>query len=161
MSIWRRLIKVCAQGSEILHHVTPIRSSTQYIWLNVLMTQFVWIYLQSDKATITRPFPVQRSRELLSCSTSVQPTCSNLTGWLCRPTFRKIGQGRCFDGIDVWLLVNGQCAVRYVNVLLCRVAELGSLSSGAKMAMKIFVKCVFTTFASNASFLRVIANLQN
>ena len=41
-----------------------------------------------------------------------------------------------------------------------RVAELGSLSSGAKMAMKIFVKCVFTIFAANASFLRVIANLQ-
>ena len=44
---------------------------------------------------------------------------------------------------------------------VCRVAELGSLSSGAKMAMKIFVKRVFTIFASNASFLRVIANLQN
>ena len=45
---------------------------------------------------------------------------------------------------------------------LCnRVAELGSLSSGAKMAMKIFVKRVFTIFASNASFLCVIANLQN
>ena len=42
-----------------------------------------------------------------------------------------------------------------------RVAELGRLSSGAKMAMKIFVKRVFTIFASNASFLRVIANLQN
>ena len=42
-----------------------------------------------------------------------------------------------------------------------RVAELGSLSSGAKMAMKIFVKRLFTIFASNASFLRVIANLQN
>ena len=42
-----------------------------------------------------------------------------------------------------------------------RVAELSSLSSGAKMAMKIFVKRVFTIFASNASFLRVIANLQN
>ena len=41
------------------------------------------------------------------------------------------------------------------------VAELGSLSSGAKMAMKVFVKRVFTIFASNASFLRVIANLQN
>ena len=40
-------------------------------------------------------------------------------------------------------------------------AELGSLSSGAKMEMKIFVKRVFTIFASNASFLRVIANLQN
>ena len=42
-----------------------------------------------------------------------------------------------------------------------RVVELGSLSSGAKMAMKIFVKRVFTIFASNASFLRVIAKLQN
>ena len=42
----------------------------------------------------------------------------------------------------------------------CRVAELGSLSSGAKMAMKIFVKRVFTIFATNASFLRVIANFQ-
>ena len=42
-----------------------------------------------------------------------------------------------------------------------RVAELGSLSSGAKMAMKIFVKRVFTIFATNASFLREIANLQN
>ena len=42
-----------------------------------------------------------------------------------------------------------------------RVAELGSLSSGAKRPMKVFVKRVFTIFASNATFLRVIANLQN
>ena len=42
-----------------------------------------------------------------------------------------------------------------------RVAELGSLSSGAKIAMKIFVKRVFTIFASNVSFLHVIAYLQN
>ena len=41
------------------------------------------------------------------------------------------------------------------------VAELGSLSSGAKMAMKIFVKRVFAIFATNESFLRVIPNLQN
>ena len=41
-----------------------------------------------------------------------------------------------------------------------RVAELGSLSSGAKMALKIFIKRVFTIFATNGSFLRVIANLQ-
>ena len=31
---------------------------------------------------------------------------------------------------------------------------------GAKMAMQIFVKRVFTNFATNASFLRVIADLQ-
>ena len=42
-----------------------------------------------------------------------------------------------------------------------RVAELGSLSLGAKMVMQIFVKRVFTIFAKNASFVRVIANLQN
>ena len=41
-----------------------------------------------------------------------------------------------------------------------RVAELGSLSWGAKMALEIFVKRVFTIFATNALFLRVIANLQ-
>ena len=41
-----------------------------------------------------------------------------------------------------------------------RVAELGSLLSGAKMAMKFFVKRVFTIFVTNASFLRVITNLQ-
>ena len=41
-----------------------------------------------------------------------------------------------------------------------RPAGLGSLSPGAKMAMQIFVKRVFTIFALNASFLRVIANLQ-
>ena len=41
-----------------------------------------------------------------------------------------------------------------------RVTELGSFSSGAKMAMKIFVKRVSTIFGTNASFLRVIANLQ-
>ena len=41
------------------------------------------------------------------------------------------------------------------------VAELGSLSSGAKMALKIFVKHVLTILASNASFLHVIANLRN
>ena len=35
----------------------------------------------------------------------------------------------------------------------CRVAELGSLSSGAKMAMKIFVRRVFIIFATNALFL--------
>ena len=41
-----------------------------------------------------------------------------------------------------------------------RVVELGSLSSGAKMALEIFVKRVYTIFTTNASFLRVIANLQ-
>ena len=38
--------------------------------------------------------------------------------------------------------------------------NLASLSLGAKMAMQIFVKRVFTIFATNAPFLRVIANLQ-
>ena len=44
----------------------------------------------------------------------------------------------------------------------CRVAEVGSLSVGAKVAIKIktFVRRVLAIFATNASFLRVIANLQ-
>ena len=48
-----------------------------------------------------------------------------------------------------------------VVMMVVRVAELGSLSAGAKMAMKISVKGVLTIFASNASFVRVIAKLQN
>ena len=41
-----------------------------------------------------------------------------------------------------------------------RVAELGSLSSGAKMARKFFVRQVCTIFTTNACFLRAITNLQ-
>ena len=41
-----------------------------------------------------------------------------------------------------------------------RVAGLGRLLAGAKMAMKPFVKRVFTIFATNASFLRVISNFR-
>ena len=41
-----------------------------------------------------------------------------------------------------------------------RVAGLGKLSAGEKMAMKPFVKRVFTIFATNASFLRVISNFR-
>ena len=41
-----------------------------------------------------------------------------------------------------------------------RVAELGSLSWGAKMATEIFFKRIFTIFATNALCLRVIPNLQ-
>ena len=44
--------------------------------------------------------------------------------------------------------------------LVNRVAGLGRLSAGAKMAMKPFVKHVFTIFATNASFLRVISNFR-
>ena len=41
-----------------------------------------------------------------------------------------------------------------------RVAEHGSLSSVAKMAMKIFIKSIFTIFATNVSFLHVISNFR-
>ena len=40
-----------------------------------------------------------------------------------------------------------------------RVAEVGSFSARAKMTIETFVKRVFTIFATNALFLRVIANL--
>ena len=41
-----------------------------------------------------------------------------------------------------------------------RVAKVGSLSASAKIAIHIFVWRVFAIFATNASFLSVIANLQ-
>ena len=44
------------------------------------------------------------------------------------------------------------------NSVVSRVAGLGGLSAGAKMALKPFVKRVFTIFATNTSFLRVISN---
>ena len=43
----------------------------------------------------------------------------------------------------------------------CRVAELGSLSARAKMAIQIFVKLHINYFATNASFLRVIEKFAN
>ena len=43
---------------------------------------------------------------------------------------------------------------------LARVADVGSLSARAKMALQIFVKRVVTNFATNASFLRVISNFR-
>ena len=52
----------------------------------------------------------------------------------------------------------GSTALKLLTVLT-RVAELGSLSLGAKMAMRIFVKRVFTIFATNASFLRIILQI--
>ena len=60
-------------------------------------------------------------------------------------------------------LITLECGEIFIQSILYshRVAELGSLSSGAKMPMEIFVKHVFTIFASNASFLRIITNLQN
>ena len=45
-------------------------------------------------------------------------------------------------------------------IVAVRVAEVGSLSARAKMAIQIFVRHVFAIFATNTSFLRIIANLQ-
>ena len=42
-----------------------------------------------------------------------------------------------------------------------RVAEVGSLSTGAKIAIKIFVWRVIAIFAISASFSHVVTNLQN
>ena len=67
--------------------------------------------------------------------------------------------GQVEGGATSWLASQGTW-YRGKSLLLSRMAEVGSLSSKAKLAMKIFVKRVFTIFATNASFLRVIANLQ-
>ena len=54
----------------------------------------------------------------------------------------------CLSGLVVkWVVCN-------------RVAEVGSLSARAKIAIKAFVKRVVTCFATNVLFLRIIANLQ-
>ena len=45
-------------------------------------------------------------------------------------------------------------------IVAARVAEIGSLSARAKMAIQIFVWRVFAIFATNALLLRIIANLQ-
>ena len=42
------------------------------------------------------------------------------------------------------------------NLSSSRVAEVGSLSANAKMATKVFVRCVFAIFATNASFLHLV-----
>ena len=56
-----------------------------------------------------------------------------------------------------WCLLNGlkHCVNSAKFPQLFRVAEVGSLSARAKMAVKIFVKRVFTIFAENGLFLRV------
>ena len=54
------------------------------------------------------------------------------------------------------ILLLGNCA----RISQTRVAGLVRLSAVAKMSMKPFVKRVFTIFATNVSFLRVISNFQ-
>ena len=65
---------------------------------------------------------------------------------------------------SVWLVgrqLRTHCEIfAQMYALMARVAEVGSLSARTKMAIKTFAKCVFTLFATNVSFLRVIANLQ-
>ena len=58
------------------------------------------------------------------------------------------------------LLVSNPTRRSFSFILGPRVAEVGSLSAGAKMALKVFVRRLFAIFATNASFLRVITNLQ-
>ena len=63
-----------------------------------------------------------------------------------------------WDGMDgIGMVIKGHRESKST-----RVAGLGRLSAGAKMAMKPFVKRVFTIFATNASFFlrnRKFANL--
>ena len=73
----------------------------------------------------------------------------------------RILRKRLVEILMLKLLIVLKHSMSGLSLHLARVAELGSLSSGAKMDMKIFVKRIFTIFASNASFLRVIANLLN
>ena len=56
--------------------------------------------------------------------------------------------------------ITGKRGGRVMLVITTRVPEVDSLLARAKMPTKIFVKRVFAFFATNALFLRVIANLQ-
>ena len=49
---------------------------------------------------------------------------------------------------------------KYNYIVLAQGAEVGSLSANAKMGKKKYVRRVFTIFARNVSFWRIIANLQ-
>ena len=57
---------------------------------------------------------------------------------------------------DICLFLHNSNLRPTYSTLESRVAEVGSLSTRAKMATKIFVRRVFAIFAKNASFLCVI-----
>ena len=63
----------------------------------------------------------------------------------------KITQSHCIFHLLLSRPRKNLSAWDLMNCARDRVAELGSLSSGAKTVMKIFVKRVFTIFATNAS----------
>ena len=65
----------------------------------------------------------------------------------------------CWNLALIELIKHDRAPMRGEEVHI-RVAGLGRLSAGAKMAMKPFVKRVITIFATNASFLRVISNFR-
>ena len=82
-------------------------------------------------------------------------------GFLCLPLIfsRHISRLKTLKSDFLWGLDSVKSwPVPCNGYLWTRVAGLGRLSAGAKMAMKPFVKRVFTIFATNVSFLRVISN---
>ena len=54
----------------------------------------------------------------------------------------------------------GHVFTRVPQSVQSRVAEVGSLSAMAKMAIKTIAKRVLAIFATNTTFLRLIANLE-
>ena len=71
-----------------------------------------------------------------------------------------LGFGKLFNVLQSLIGQMASRPMRNIETFPSRVAGLGRLSAGAKMAMKPFVKRVFTIFATNASFLRVISNFR-
>ena len=115
---------------------------------------FIWHQCTEEKTTPPLPSVLPSSSWQSSSPTAtVFPTKFN--------SVQKTGEASSKKGIanrpnvSIW-------PIRIVDSFLvwCRVAGLGRLSAGAKMAMKPFVKRVFTIFATNASFLRVISNFR-
>ena len=106
------------------------------------------ISAKSRRALFARPFFDKRVKAMERC----EENCKNPD----KATLYS-SQGQRLHNTKTNTKIQSQTQI----LIQIRVAELGSLSSGPKMAIKIFVKRIFAIFASNASFLRVIANLQN
>ena len=61
--------------------------------------------------------------------------------------------------ITVVVMVMIMIIIIITMIMITRVAEVGTLSAREKIATQVFIRRVFATFMTNASFLRGIANL--
>ena len=138
-------------GSESHDWLWRQRTLWTYLWKNVLcisLKKYVWANFVKKIHKLERKYFLGKCYMYFHGEEKTrwyEARCTSLlllTPALCQRTYE-------------WIPIKN---IRiYVSI---SVAEHSSLSSAAKMAMKIFVKRVFTIFVTNASFLPIIANLQ-